>query len=154
MDDRQAFMNAIIADIDNDLPRLEFADWLDDHGDPDRAEFIRVQCELASLPDDDPRRPQLVAREAELLGQHGYAWAEEYGHVVNNQGPCIDDFIYRRGFIEQAAISLQRPAAEILDVLNRLPIRHICDHSQFADSGGLADVLQRLPANRLTGLEF
>jgi uncharacterized protein (TIGR02996 family) len=27
-------------------PRLEYADWLDEHGDPERAEFVRVQCEL------------------------------------------------------------------------------------------------------------
>ena len=28
----------------DDLPRLIFADWLDEHGDADRAEFIRLQC--------------------------------------------------------------------------------------------------------------
>ena len=27
-----------------DLPRLAFADWLDDAGDADRAEFVRLQC--------------------------------------------------------------------------------------------------------------
>ena len=32
MDDRQAFMNAIIADIDNDLPRLVYADYLGGRG--------------------------------------------------------------------------------------------------------------------------
>jgi len=31
-------------------PRLILSDWLDEHGDPDRTEFIRVQCELARLP--------------------------------------------------------------------------------------------------------
>jgi uncharacterized protein (TIGR02996 family) len=31
----------------DDLPRLVIADWLDEHGEGDRAEFIRVQCELA-----------------------------------------------------------------------------------------------------------
>lgn len=37
-----------IADIcehpEDDSIRLIYADWLEDHGDPERAEFIRVQC--------------------------------------------------------------------------------------------------------------
>lgn len=38
--------------IDNpadDAPRLILADWLDDHGEPGRAEFIRAQCEMAAF---------------------------------------------------------------------------------------------------------
>lgn len=35
---------------DDDAPRLIYADWLQDHGDEARAEFIRVQCELARIP--------------------------------------------------------------------------------------------------------
>lgn len=40
---------AIIADPANDDLRLVFADLLDDCGEGERSEFIRVQCELASL---------------------------------------------------------------------------------------------------------
>ena len=47
MNDDDAFLAAIIADPDNDMPRLVYADYLDERGDSDRAEFIRVQCELA-----------------------------------------------------------------------------------------------------------
>ena len=63
----ESFLRAIIADPADDLPRLVYADWLDENGDPDRAEFIRVQCELAKLPEDDPRRPGLEDREHDLL---------------------------------------------------------------------------------------
>ena len=38
MSDRESFVAAIAASPDDDLPRLVFADWLDEHGDPDRAE--------------------------------------------------------------------------------------------------------------------
>lgn len=31
----------------DDAPRLIFADWLDEHGQLERAEFIRVQCEIS-----------------------------------------------------------------------------------------------------------
>lgn len=53
----QAFLQAIIEDPDNDSHRLVFADWLDETETPqnhDRAEFIRIQCQLANLPDDAP----------------------------------------------------------------------------------------------------
>lgn len=46
----EAFLADIIEHPDDDAPRLIYADWLEDHGDASRAEFIRVQCELARLP--------------------------------------------------------------------------------------------------------
>lgn len=46
---RQAFLDAIREEPGADVHRLVFADWLDEHGDdPDRAEFIRCQCWLAT----------------------------------------------------------------------------------------------------------
>lgn len=44
--DQQAFERAIIESPDDDTVRLIYADWLDEHGQPERAEFIRLQCEL------------------------------------------------------------------------------------------------------------
>src|SRR5262245_36042235 len=49
---RTAFFEAIAAEPDSDAPRLVYADWLDDRGEADRAELIRVQCELARLKAD------------------------------------------------------------------------------------------------------
>lgn len=43
------FIAAIAADFDNDDPRLVFADWLADRGEGERAELIRVQCELGHI---------------------------------------------------------------------------------------------------------
>lgn len=42
----QAALADIIAHRDDDTPRLIFADWLDDNDQPERAEFIRVQCAI------------------------------------------------------------------------------------------------------------
>jgi uncharacterized protein (TIGR02996 family) len=44
-----ALLRAICADPDDDTPRLVAADWLEEHGDADRAAFIRIQVELARL---------------------------------------------------------------------------------------------------------
>ena len=35
------------AEPHDDAPRLVLADWLDEHGEPERAEFIRCQLMLA-----------------------------------------------------------------------------------------------------------
>jgi uncharacterized protein (TIGR02996 family) len=37
----EAFLGAILAEPGNDLPRLIYADWLEERGDP-RAELLRV----------------------------------------------------------------------------------------------------------------
>lgn len=44
----RALLAAIAAHPDEDTPRLVYADWLQENGDDARAEFIRVQCELAT----------------------------------------------------------------------------------------------------------
>ena len=46
MTTREGLMAAILAAPDDDLPRLVFADWLEENGEADHAEFIRVQCEI------------------------------------------------------------------------------------------------------------
>ncbi len=49
MTEQAAFIRAICTDPDDDTARLVYADWLDEHGEPERAEFIRVQVKLAGL---------------------------------------------------------------------------------------------------------
>lgn len=55
MNDEAAFLAAIAAAPGDPTPRLVYADWLEERGDP-RAEFIRLQHQLADLLD---RLPQL-----------------------------------------------------------------------------------------------
>jgi uncharacterized protein (TIGR02996 family) len=45
-----ALLAAIRAAPADDLPRLVAADWLEENGAPERAELIRVQCELEKVP--------------------------------------------------------------------------------------------------------
>jgi uncharacterized protein (TIGR02996 family) len=49
MDTAEALLQAIRAEPEDDLPRLAYADWLDEHGEPERAEFIRTQIERVAL---------------------------------------------------------------------------------------------------------
>jgi uncharacterized protein (TIGR02996 family) len=52
--ERDALMATIIADPADDTPRLVYADWLEEHGQEERAELIRVQCELSQQGDSEP----------------------------------------------------------------------------------------------------
>lgn len=54
MDDRTALLRSVIASPDDDLPRLVFADWLDEHDEVGYAAFIRAQIELATTPPWEP----------------------------------------------------------------------------------------------------
>lgn len=91
-------MSAILADPADDAPHLVFADWLEERGDVERAEFVRVQVELARTKvrpnghtdfggvarpfvneDRDCTRPDCRAcalrrRERELFGPNQFDW--------------------------------------------------------------------------------
>src|SRR5215471_8366549 len=69
----QAFLADILEHPDDDAPRLVFADWLDENGDPERAEFIRLHVQLARVPD----APDLAQRCDGLFRQHWIRWGEE-----------------------------------------------------------------------------
>src|SRR4051794_5593177 len=88
----EAFLCDIIEHPDDDAPRLIYADWLDEHGQPERAEFIRLQCRLALLPEGDPERPALRVRESELLGAHRARWTADLKRLVR-------DCRFERGFV-------------------------------------------------------
>src|SRR4051812_5415321 len=60
----EPFLRAIFDAPDDDTPRLVYPDFLDENGQPERAELIRVQCELARLPSG---AAELTRRERELL---------------------------------------------------------------------------------------
>jgi uncharacterized protein (TIGR02996 family) len=66
MIENQALLSAILADPDDDRPRLVYADWLEQHGQFDRARLIRVQIELARLPDNAEAATALQIEEEQL----------------------------------------------------------------------------------------
>ena len=81
----RAFLSAIAAAPEDDLPRLVFADWLDENGRPERAEFIRVEVQIARTTPGAPDRGKLFERRDALLKAHKKEWfalfdgkAEEY----------------------------------------------------------------------------
>jgi uncharacterized protein (TIGR02996 family) len=96
----RAFLDNILAQPDDDTPRLIFADWLEERGDVARAEFIRAQVERATLPAWDVRAVRLRLRERELLETHQTEWRKELPKI---KGVAWGDF--RRGFVASATFT-------------------------------------------------
>jgi uncharacterized protein (TIGR02996 family) len=59
---------------DDSTPRVILADWLEDHGQAERAELVRVQCRLADWVPDWQERQKLIARQDELIAAHRDEW--------------------------------------------------------------------------------
>jgi uncharacterized protein (TIGR02996 family) len=102
MSDEAALLAAILAHPDEDTPRLIFADWLEENGQPERAEFIRIQC--------DPNADEAAEQRAEELEERNRAkWL-----VGLPQFPRVT-WEFRRGFPEvltaAGAIFLDRHAS-------------------------------------------
>jgi uncharacterized protein (TIGR02996 family) len=66
MTDRDALHRSIIAHPADDTPRLVYADWLEENGCAEEAEFIRIECRLEAIAPDDPSFVELLDRREEL----------------------------------------------------------------------------------------
>ena len=89
-------LRAIREAPEDDTPRLVYADWLQERGDP-RGELIAVQCALHGLSPADPRRAKLEGREEELLDAHEARWRAE---LPLRRGVALGPFV--RGFVGSA----------------------------------------------------
>jgi uncharacterized protein (TIGR02996 family) len=103
MSDEDALLAAIIADPDDDTPRLVYADWLQENGDEDRAEFIRVQIERARIEPGSDRHLELRRREAVLQIKHRDRWLRQLPRRI--QGAR---YHFRRGFAEVVELDAHR----------------------------------------------
>lgn len=74
-----AFLRTIAENPDDLVGRVVLADYLDERGDGARAEFLRVQCELATPGVSDERRQTLRHRERALLEAHRREWLNAIG---------------------------------------------------------------------------
>lgn len=135
--DGQALLNAVIQNPDDDTPRLVFADWLEEHGDPDRAAFTRLQCQAARLPEGEEKERVAAAADG-LLERHRPAWLADLGHGFTN--PVFD-----RGFVAGVMMTVEEFLAHAGRLLDRTPL----DWVRVAALTG--DGVRRLAASPLLG---
>ncbi|MBV9124085.1 MAG: TIGR02996 domain-containing protein, partial [Planctomycetes bacterium] len=117
MTNEAAFLQAILAEPEEDLLRLLFADWLEEQGDP-RADFIRVQCALARLAEEDPRRNELLQQQRDLWALHGEEWARPLAGLVRK-------YCFRRGFVEEIGLELEAFLDHGEELCGQFPIQQI-----------------------------
>ncbi|MCU0704825.1 MAG: TIGR02996 domain-containing protein [Fimbriiglobus sp.] len=73
----------------DDLPRLVLADWLEENGQPERAEFVRIQVEVSHPSADVERIRALKKREADLLAEHETVWTGGYVAAATRMTPLF-----------------------------------------------------------------
>jgi uncharacterized protein (TIGR02996 family) len=138
MTTHEGFLQAILETPDDEAPRLIYADWLEDNGDPRRAEFIRLQCRLAATDESDPDRLDLLDRERELLTVYRQRWLPAQPDVLAKR-LWANDFV--RGFFAR----LHLPATALLEHGEQLFHTYPVEELHVQDAGGHLTDLARRP---------
>jgi uncharacterized protein (TIGR02996 family) len=94
LSDYHALCQSIIHAPHEDLPRLVLADWLEEQGQFDRAELIRVQVQLQDLNESDSEYSELHQREQGLLSRFQVEWKSELPEIRGLHWEAFD-----RGFV-------------------------------------------------------
>lgn len=161
MSDGDALFAAILARPDEDVPRLAYADWLDEHrpdprpspaqGPSARAELIRVQCRLAQLTPADDEYTDLQDQSAALfawLNQYDPPLAEKVG-AFEPAGGGDDAFVrgfpyaYEIDFTSASAHALARAERDLKKLLATTTARAVRATCDVAPAG---PAFVRLPA--------
>jgi uncharacterized protein (TIGR02996 family) len=147
MTDHAPFLHAIIARPEDDGPRLLFAGFLDENGEPDRAEFIRCQVELSRIKCDKCNngiqtahdgfrsdggevidewpctcgQAQLRRREAELKTIHNLVrWTPQIAAFAD-----VDRVEFQRGFVHSVTCSWSDWQRHASTIRAATPIRNV-----------------------------
>jgi uncharacterized protein (TIGR02996 family) len=129
MNDEAALLEAIQAAPGDPLPRLAYADWLEERADP-RGELVRVEEEMRELPVFSERFWQLKPRRNELRAQAPPGWLE----VMRYGADCQPTF--RHGFPDGWK-ERWRLIREFTERWHRIPL---------PDVGGWAAEIERVEA--------
>jgi uncharacterized protein (TIGR02996 family) len=145
--EERALLEAIHDDPRPDDRRLIYADWLDDHGQPEYAEFVRLQLEHGEW---RPTALKIASdRELELRRAFGWEWARWRSCGLN-------EFYYYRG-LPLPALGLDRctPSrlANLIANMNpryRLVLR--IEHGDFLRPGELERIFAHALMRRVAVL--
>lgn len=154
--DGEALLKEVLANPEDDRPRLVYADHLQQRGDP-RGEFITLQCAHAKLPQGDPRAEPLAARAEALLEKHKRDWVNPFmgdrhttvigGRSYTRTSPSQWDF--HRGFVRTATVSAESFPELSAGLFEREPV-----HRVRLTNRGLEGVLKAPSLEKLRELDL
>jgi uncharacterized protein (TIGR02996 family) len=146
MNDHDALLTAISEHPEEDTPRLMYADWLEENGQPERADFVRTQVEVA--------RPGLSAAEQ-------FPWVRKNVHYLTNfvpewkaELPQLDGISwgdFNRGLIEEVLAASGEPLVKHARTIFAIPGVHVLRLRHLGDATRLAKLpeLARLRALKM-----
>jgi uncharacterized protein (TIGR02996 family) len=151
----ELLLKAVVASPDDDLPRLVAADWLDEHDEPERAEFIRVQVERAKADSTELKWREQSRWNNPLLGP---LWAVEacphiadmdFGSSLRSLGLNGAERVeFRRGFPFRITCTADEWLRYGRGIVPRQPVRELalsrCGELELARWWGMTDTLRVL----------
>ncbi len=117
-------LKAVLDEPDNDVPRLNYADWCERQSDAAtkaRAEFVRLQIEIARMSNAAIGRGEAYNQlydAMKLQDAHKVVWASWVGAVGNN-------FEFNRGFVEFISLSARDFLENAARLFELAPIYHL-----------------------------
>ncbi|MFT7642400.1 MAG: hypothetical protein ACI9G1_004157 [Pirellulaceae bacterium] len=142
------FLEEIITNPADDEPRLIYADWLCECGDP-RGEFIQLQIRRESLEPGSLEAQASRRRERQLVEEN----AEEWSNGVHAITPSYE---YRRGFISKIGLDLNKFLEHADSLFSLAPIDTLstseCNTSRITELSECAH-LSRIDSLKLSQCE-
>ena len=149
-------IDAVLSQPSDDGPRLVYADWLDEHGVPLRANFIRVQCALASLECDKSQNSSVptyrdLERKCWDAKDEDDEWIMPDGteelfpagrheaipqdiHRKGRTRNVLPVIVWRRGFIHSISATLSRLRAILPVLVRQHPIVEAMPTDRYPES--------------------
>lgn len=149
MNDRDSLRAAVFEHPDEDMPRLMYADWLQENGQHERGQFVRLQVEGAHAEPYSPQAREYEAAAQQLLERNGGAWTR---HIAER----VIGWRFVRGFIEHAAVNAATFARDAGALFAAEPIRSLqIVRFAFTAAPTPLDALFNAPQlTRVTRLDF
>jgi uncharacterized protein (TIGR02996 family) len=146
MSDRAALEAGIVARPDDDTARLVFADWLDEHGEHSRAEFVRLQIEWE-------RAERFSAPWLELIGRMSALIKADPREFDTEPVSRLAPVPFRRGLTEAVRFTVGRILDSGWHWYERTPVRFAHLVASNEPVMLFEEIEGDIPVERFTGLE-
>lgn len=156
-EDRLPFLQAIQADPDNDALAFIYADWLEERGEFDRAEFLRLETELAGLGWRDDRRTELTLKRERWSETQLEEWRRTEAPSPRLLPQYAPFPTFRKGLIRSLSVEQSQTFRESLELERN--VLHILELSaihelRISDPGLFKKLPRSLILNRITSLDL
>jgi uncharacterized protein (TIGR02996 family) len=132
-----AFIEHIRDNFDDDAPRLVYADWLEEQGQIDKAQFIRLDCERARFDSEDLRWLEWYEKGMYLRKGYPNRWFDPLPAFALDNADFF--FSTERGFVDYLSLIRDQIPEDLDDLLQFAPLLH---KLQLQDSSD--EVIERL----------